>query len=123
MLNPATVYDLETLWRPLEAGADTDRAQARLDQAWRALRAAVPTVVARVEAGTLSAELVADVICSATLRILQNPEGHESGAESIDDYSESWKYAATRSNDLYFTAAELRRLSPSRSRAFTISLG
>lgn len=99
-------------------------AQTRLDAAWRALLAELPSVSTRLDAGLLATDVVIDVLCDAARRVLENPEGHTDGSVSIDDYSESWKAdPATRSNDLYFTRAELRRLAPALRGAFTITPG
>ena len=43
--------------------------------------------------------------------MLRNPEGVEEESGAIDDYRESWKRSDS-SADIYFTAAELRRLQP-----------
>lgn len=126
MVNPATTEDLADRWYPNPLG-DSDAvavAQTRLDEAWRALQIEVPGVESRLTAGTLSGDVVVDVLCSAALRILRNPEGYTDGSVSIDDFSESWKTdPRSQSIDLYFTAAELRRLSPGRRGAFTITPG
>lgn len=124
MENPGTLAKLETLWRPLTDSAEEGRVQARLDQTWRALQWEVPSLVERLTNGDIEPDLVADVIHSATLRILQNPEGLETFDRALDDYREGGKYGATSSNDLYFTAAELRRVSPrGTGGAFTITPG
>lgn len=108
MDNPAIAPDLtERAWE----GAPSV-GQVRLDEAWRALQAEVPSVPARLESGELDTAIVVDVLCAAALRVLRNPEGHETESGRLDDYNESWKLADS-SSDLYFTAAELRRVSPS----------
>ncbi len=125
MGNPATVDDLEILWRPL-ADDERDRVQARLDRTWRALVAELPGLEARIASGEVSAETVADVVIDASLRVLNNPEGLTTFDESIDDYKHGGTYAErSQSNDLYFTTAELRRLSPRvvGGSAFTITPG
>ncbi|ROR91766.1 Gp19/Gp15/Gp42 family protein [Nocardioides aurantiacus] len=125
MGNPATVEDLEILWRPL-ADDERDRVQARLDRTWRALVAELPGLEARIASGEVAAETVADVVIDASLRVLNNPEGLTTFDESIDDYKHAGTYGErSQSNDLYFTAAELRRLSPRSvgGSAFTITPG
>lgn len=126
MGNPATVNDLELLWHPLADQAERDRVQARLDRTWRALVAELPGLEARVTAGEVEAETVADVVIDASLRVLNNPEGLSTFGESIDDYRHDGTYSErSQSSDLYFTAAELRRLSPRAvgGSAFTIMPG
>ncbi|WP_426243695.1 hypothetical protein [Nocardioides sp. LHG3406-4] len=114
MENPATSRDLAD--RDYSGPASETAQQVRLDEAWRALQLESPGIAARVEAGELPPEAVVDIVCAATLRVLRNPDGHESGAAAIDDYTESWKLRDA-TEDLYFTAAELRRLAPAYSSA------
>lgn len=82
-----------------------------LDVAWRQLQGEDRTLVARIEAGQLDAASVADVVTAAARRVLRNPEGFTEESGRIDDYAEAWK-RADATEDVYFTAAELRRLSP-----------
>lgn len=88
-------------------------AQTRLDEAWRALRRerSLAPLEARITSGDLDVADVVDVVCAAALRVLRNPEGVEEESGSIDDYRESQK-RADATQDMYFTAAELRRLAP-----------
>lgn len=108
MENPATHTDL------IGRGYDVTNvgvAQTWLDVAWRALRREVPSVEARLTDGTLEDADVIDVIAAAALRVLRNPEGVESESGQIDDYTEAVKHTDA-TQDVYFTAAELRRLIP-----------
>lgn len=89
--------------------ADTTVQQYWLDVAWRALQGEDAGLVARVTAGTIDAATAADVVTAAARRVLRNPEGVESESGAIDDYTESWKNRDA-SEDIYFTAAEHRRL-------------
>lgn len=91
--------------------ADTDVQQYWLDAAWRALQREDRGLVARITAGDVDAATVADVVYAAARRVLRNPDGVEAESGGIDDYTESWK-RADATEDLYFTAAELRRLLP-----------
>ena len=91
--------------------ADTAVQQYWLDVAWRQLQRELPSLVARIEDGEIDETTVADVVTAAARRVLRNPEGFESESGSIDDYQESWK-RSDASEDIYFTTAELRRLSP-----------
>lgn len=126
MENPATLGDLRDRWHPnpLDDSDAENVAAIRLDEAWRALQGELPGLVQRIASGMQETGAVVDVICSAALRVLRNPEGYTDGTISVDDFSKAWKYAAEQvSNDLYFTAAELRRLSPYGGGAFTITPG
>lgn len=80
-----------------------------LDVAWRSLQQEDRGLVARVLSGELDAATVADVVTAAARRVLRNPEGRQSESGAIDDYREEWK-VADATEDVYFTAAELRRL-------------
>jgi len=106
MLNPASApipgYD---------GDADNDVQQYWLDVAWRQLQREDRSLVGRIESGDIDGDTVADVVTAAARRVLRNPEGRESESGAIDDYSESWKNADA-TEDIYFTAAELRRLRP-----------
>lgn len=109
MDNPATTAALTARGYVLPTGSEAP--QTRLDEAWRALQLeeALPDLVARIDSGDLAVESVVDVIAAAALRVLRNPEGVEEQSGAIDDYRESWKHADA-TQDLYFTAAEIRRL-------------
>lgn len=96
--------------------ATTEVQQYWLDAAWRALQREDQGLVARITAGDLDAETAADVVYAAARRVLRNPDGVETEAGGVDDYTESWKLADA-TEDLYFTAAELRRLLPIDSTA------
>lgn len=109
MDNPATIVDLVARGYVLPEGSPVP--QTRLDQVWRALQREVPSIQTSLTAGWLAREDVADVVADATMRILDNPAGVEEESEAIDDY----RYTRKRANptaDIYFTAAELRRLTP-----------
>lgn len=127
METPASTADLQARWHPnpLTDAAAKKNAQVKLDEAWRALQGELPGVAARVTAGTLDNETVVDVLCSAVLRQLRNPDGYVKGSVSIDDRTKTWELPGDgTSADLYFTAAELRRLTPTaKSGAFTIRPG
>lgn len=107
MENPATPADLTAMGY---AVTDVPVAQRWLDVAWRALLREVPSIPSRIQGGDLTSAEVVDVVASAALRVLRNPDGNESESGAIDDYQESVK-RADASMDVYFTAAELRRLA------------
>lgn len=96
--------------------ADVDLQRYWLDVAWRQLQGEVRTLVARIEAGELDAATAADVVTAAARRVLRNPEGYLEESGRIDDYAEGWK-RADATEDIYFTAAELRRLQPADAAA------
>lgn len=106
MNNPAQVSDPR-----LAAYASNGALQTRLDEAWRALQRELPGLVAWIESEQVSEADAGDAVISATLRVLRNPEGAKKRDGSIDDWSESVELADS-TEDMYFTSAELRRLSP-----------
>jgi len=106
MDNPATAPIIG-----YDGPATVEVQQYWLNVAWRQLQAEDRALVARIEASEVDAATVADVVVAAARRVLQNPEGVEEDAGSIDDYRESRKHA-NATEDVYFTAAELRRLQP-----------
>lgn len=106
MINPASAPILG-----YDGALTADVQQDWLDVVWRQLQREDRGLVARITAGDIDALTVADVIASATRRVLRNPDGRESESGSIDDYQESWKNSDA-TQDVYFTAAELRRLLP-----------
>ena len=112
MDNPATTAALTARgYTPTDSGV----AQTRLDEAWRALQRELRILGTSVEAA-LAAEWVTsddlvDVIAGAALRVLDNPLGVTEDSAAVDDYRESRKLANS-TRDVYFTAAELRRLVP-----------
>lgn len=111
MDNPASPAALTG--RGYSGPASTAVQQTRLDEAWRGLQRepSLAGLVARIDSGDLPVENVVDVIAAAALRVLRNPEGNTEESGAFDDYRESWK-RADATEDLYFTAAELRRLQP-----------
>lgn len=106
MENPASKTDAR-----LSAWSSDPALELNLDAAWRALQRELRGIVGWIECGMVSPEDAADVVISATRRVMRNPEGAEEEASAIDDYSERTK-RADATEDIYFTAAELRRLAP-----------
>jgi hypothetical protein len=107
--NPAQPKDLQDRGYPV---ADEPTVETtRLGEAWRALVAEIPSLPARLDAATVDRDTVVDVIAAAAMRVLRNPEGHEEQSGAIDDWREGWKLADS-TQDVYFTSAELRRLTP-----------
>lgn len=108
MQNPATHADLPK--RGYESTNQTVE-QTRLDEAWRALVAEIPSLPGRLAADHVHTEIVVDVVCAAALRVLSNPDGLEQFSAAVDDYRED-RTLRNQTDDLYFTRAELRRLQP-----------
>lgn len=123
MANPAILSDLQARW-PFPYALPAS-AEMTLNAAWRALQAeaGLSDLADRLAAGQIDPDLVVDVITAAALRVLQNPEGVVTESKTIDDRTKSiTRDKDAVSTDLYFTAAELRRLRRTAhpSGAFTI---
>ena len=71
----ATVPDVELLWGQAVTSATRPQVQALVDGAHTYVRARVPTVDARVSAGTIDAAAVKLVITQMVVSVLRNPEG------------------------------------------------
>lgn len=106
MNNPAAKTDAR-----LTAYAGDPALQTWLDASWRALQSELPGLVSSIETGDVTPLAAADVVVAGALRVLRNPDGAESTNYGIDDYREDVKHTDA-TQDVYFTAAELRRLSP-----------
>lgn len=119
----ATPADVAAGWRPLSVGEDT-RATALLDKASRAVRAEMPSVDARIGAGTLDPALVADVVCDMVRRVLVTPVDQQPVSQ-MQQAAGSFSLGMTFSNptgDMYLTKADRRKLGISRQRAASIDV-
>lgn len=120
MDNPASTTEHLTNRGLVIGGAPGETTQTvalfRLGEAWRALlaelRAMGQTPESILAGGVVTADDFADVVAQAAMRVLRNPDGASEESYSLDDYRESRKRDDT-SQDVYFTAAELRRLTGS----------
>jgi hypothetical protein len=116
----ATTDEVEELWRPL-TDAELEVVEARLAQASRVIRHHFSNVDARITAGELDADLVADIAAEMVLRYMRNPEGVRS--ETIQDYSFT-RDQTVSAGSIYLTEAEMTMLTPAaigrRSEAFTV---
>jgi hypothetical protein len=70
----ATVADIEARWGA-SLGSQQQQVQAMIDDAHAYIRARVPTVDARVTAGTVDPAVITSVIAQMVLSVLRNPEG------------------------------------------------
>ena len=110
MDTPTTAGDVrDKYFQDVPEGVSDVRLQTWLDVVWRALQGEDTTLVARIESGAQDTQTVIDVIIAATLRVLRNAAGLEGEDFAVDDYRESRKYTDA-TQDVYFTAAEKRRL-------------
>lgn len=99
-------------------------AAAHLAAASAVMRAVVTDVDDRVTAGTLDATIPAYVAASMVKRVMLNPEGWRSVAESIDDYREErTRDQALSDGSLRILGDELELLRGRRRGAFSIRPG
>lgn len=131
----ATTDDVADLWRPLTAGAETDRVARLILKASALLRQKVPWVDARMAAfgvdstdpTGLDPELVANVVATMCKRFLVNPDGATNTSETTGPFSHSKGYALRGDKDvrgeLLVTESDIQALMPakkSKSRIGTI---
>lgn len=113
MENPAQSSDLTD--RGYSGTASTTVQQTWLDVSFRALRRELRRLGVKLEEALLADDLdladVIDVVVSGAKRALDNPEGVKQYSGGIDDYTESTTLRDA-TEDVYFTTAELRRLTP-----------
>jgi hypothetical protein len=111
MENPAEPSDLTN--RGYSGTASGTVQQTWLDVSFRSLRRALRRLGVDLDADPSVVDVadVKDVVVSAALRVLTNPDGVKAESGSVDDYTESRTYA-DETQDVYFTAAELSGLIP-----------
>lgn len=105
----ADPQDIEGIWRGL-SDAETVIATGQIRYASAMVRQQVPSVDARVEAGTLDSDLVRGVVASMVQRVLMNPGRNR--VVAIDD-TRLEKDASISTGELYLSATELASLQPS----------
>lgn len=123
-MNPATINDVESRWRPLSP-VESTVASTRLDDGWRDLRRELPDLEQRVAQSADLAATAAQIIADAVIRLMKNPDGYRKGSLSIDDASRTWEYDTGRLiGELFFSESDLAKLSASPAsstrRAFSI---
>ena len=117
----ATAADVATVWRALTP-AEEATTEFYLEFASEIIRMHLPSIDARIAAGTLSAVLVKGVVVAMAKRALVNPEGLRSVQRQIEDYSETLtRDASLGSGGVFLSADELAMLSTRRGRAFSIT--
>lgn len=97
----AAVADLEAAWRSLTT-SEQDRAEALLARASRKIRRRWPDVDARLTAGTLDPDDVADVVLEMVQSAMTTPLGVQQASENAGPFGHSEQYANPMGR-LYFT--------------------
>lgn len=119
MTSPVTPSDVEDRWRPL-AESEVVQVSVLIADAWAILQTQVPTLAARITAGTVDQGVVRFVVTSMVLRVMRNPEGYRSTTRTIDDFTESFVRDNTlAAGSLYATPEELALLRPPQARRHT----
>lgn len=113
----ATAEDIESrLGRELE-DSEVTIVEQRLEDCELIILGRIPTLHAKVDAGTINADIVAMVEADAVIRILRNPEGIVGETDGNYSYQLNW---ATVTGTLSLTSEEWRLLGYTRN-AFTIT--
>lgn len=116
----ATLEDVEAVWRPL-ADDEWIQVDRLLTIASAVARSRVALIDERIAAGTLDADLVANVVASMAVRATKNPDGVRS--TTVDDVAITFDTART-GGGVSITPEEIALLSPrSAPRVGTIRLG
>lgn len=117
MASYATSADVQAVWRPL-TDSEIEIVDAQLAFASTIIRSQVPTVDARIAAGTLDEALVAGVAVAMVRRFMVNPDGIRQ--EAIEDYSYT-RDSALSAGSVYLSDAELALLRGRRRGAFSVA--
>lgn len=105
----ATSATIEEMWRDLSPTEET-QADALCRYASAIIRAEVPSVDARVAAGTLSADLPTLVCAQMVMRVMKNPSGV--AAETVGPWSVTYGSSGTQATGaLVLTDADLALLT------------
>lgn len=123
----ADFTDVAAIWRPL---TDTEISVviARIEQASQQVRDIVPTVDARIAAGSLSADTVRFVVRDMVFRLVSHDMFVRQQSVTVDDGSKSVTFdAAVSKGEMFITESELAALLGASSAvygsAFEIALG
>lgn len=103
----ATWEDVQLAYEGTIPDTDQGRVSALLAQANARLEAIVPSLPARVAAGTLDPSLPMGLVVEAVLRVYRNPMG--TTQQSMGPFSRSLSPTAAR-NDVYFDPETVRAL-------------
>lgn len=121
----ASVDDLTARWRPLTTDEEIDTATVLLEDASVQIRAEIPGLAARIEAGDTDAlAAVVRVECAMVKRAMTAGDGGfgvTSTQETHGPFSRTFQYSNPM-GDLYLTKAERRLLGGGGQTAFTIDM-
>lgn len=121
-----TSADVLGAWIGDDAPADADLVDTWVGKAERLLRAKVPGLEARVDAGADAdsdlLDTIQDVVSAMVQRVFRNPEGVRQRQETTGPFSGSVTYGGDQPGSLWITDAELSMLSGAGTNrgAFTI---
>lgn len=117
----ATTTDVIDRWVGDNAPTDTDQIQLLLDDAEAIILGEYPSIQARIDAGTLSADIVKLVLVRMVTRLMRNPENLTSWQMNAGPFGQNRSFGQER--DIWLTPDELAMLAPNvRGKAFQIDL-
>lgn len=102
-----TLANVESSYEGIISSGRRAWVEGKIDEAVRELVNLIPSIPARVAAGTLDHEYVTDKIVGSVLRVVRNPEGLESEQEG--DYSYKLRNIMA-SGDIWYTDKDLYQL-------------
>lgn len=123
-----TANEVIAAWIGSDAPSDTALVGVWVDKAERLLRAKVPTLQARLDAGsTLEPDLlgnVKDVVTAMVQRVFRNPEGVRQRQEGSGPFTGSVTYGGDQPGALWVTDSELALVSTAATNrgAFTVDM-
>lgn len=121
-----TATEVTAAWIGNDAPTSTALVDTWIGKAERLLRSKVPTLQARIDAGsTVEPDLlgnVKDVVTAMVQRVFRNPEGVRQRQEGTGPFTGSVTYGGDQPGALWATDAEMALISPigSNRGAFTI---
>lgn len=118
----ATAFYFKENGFAVPAGLDDDQLDLALARASRNLRGEVAGVDARINAGTLDPNLVADIVCEMVVSAFQQagPAGVESIQAGAGPFQKTYRFPHP-TGDMFLTAKHKRLLAVAQPRrAFTI---
>lgn len=119
----ATANDVKSRWLTGAIPADDTQIEVLVSDAEDIILGEFSALEDDVSAGVVPKGRVVRVIARMVLRVLRNPEGHRTVAETSGPYSGSTTFGGDNPGELYLTDDDRRDLGGRRSKgkAFTVS--
>jgi hypothetical protein len=117
----ATFADVTDRWVGSGAPTDVDLVNALIGDAEAVILAEYPKIQDRINAGTLSAQVVKFVVCRQVSRVLRNPENLTYWQQQTGPFGQGRTFG--KDSDIWLTDDEEEMLSPKRlGKAFQVDL-